>query len=132
MNNSINDAGIPVLTEVISSSAKDSSLEGNHVAPSASATQVDHAIPKTPVSRTWDEDKWKQVERAVRKRILLQMLERIDFVLEQRIRDSLADVMQTAVDGLAADIKSGLHRTIKDVVTRAVAQEISRLQSLKK
>jgi hypothetical protein len=36
------------------------------------------------------------------------------------------------VERLAADIKSGLEQSLKEVVTRAVTQEITRLQTEKK
>jgi hypothetical protein len=79
-----------------------------------------------------NEEQWNRLEREVTERVLYQVLERIDFVLEQRVRDNLADVLQTAVERLAADIKSGLEQSLKEVVTRAVTQEITRLQTEKK
>jgi len=93
---------------------------------------AESALSKAPDAPAWDDEEWDRMEREIRERVLQQVLDRIDFVLEQRVRDSLADVLQTAVEGLAGEIKDGLHHTIKDVVTRAVAQEISRLQSSKK
>jgi hypothetical protein len=44
----------------------------------------------------------------------------------------LADVLQVAVEGLATDIKRGLHQSLEQVITQAVAQEIARLQKTKK
>jgi hypothetical protein len=59
---------------------------------------------------------------------LRQLQERIDFVIEQRVRDSLADVLQTAVQGMAEQIKTGLHQTLDEVISRAVTLELSKLQ----
>lgn len=73
-------------------------------------------------------EKWQQLEADITERITRQVLNRIDFVLEQRVRDSLADVLQIAVEGLSQEIKRGLHQTLEDVISRAVAQEIARLQ----
>jgi hypothetical protein len=127
MNHSPNDAGIPMLTEIIDKPAQ---------APTAVPTTLSVAPPpeteNVAKSLAWDDEKWEKAEREIRERVLQQILDRIDFVLEQRVRDSLADVLQTAVEGLATEIRSGLHNTMKDVVTRAVAQEISKLQSSKK
>ncbi|KRB78810.1 hypothetical protein [Noviherbaspirillum sp. Root189] len=133
MSNNILDAGIPVLTEIIPAPA---------TAPAEITVTVDipPELPVTeaivtlepPTERIWDEADWERLEREVRERVLVQVLERVDFVLEQRVRDSLADVLQLAVERLANDIKDGLHHSIKDVVSRAVAQEITKLQSLKK
>ena len=126
MNKPPIDAGIPMLTEIIS--------------PAAPAPQPLHAPPAPAepeplgarAAREWDEESWNRLEQELRERILHQVLKRIDFVLEQRVRDSLADVLQLAVSGLAAEIREGLHATVKDVVIRAVAQEITKLQALKK
>lgn len=74
---------------------------------------------------------WEQLEINISERISRQVLNRIDLVLEQRVRDSLADVLQLAVQGLALDIKRGLQETLEDVIGSAVAQEIARLQTSK-
>lgn len=79
-----------------------------------------------------NEEEWQRMERRVRERILGQLLSRTDAMLEERIRASVAGVLQQAVDGLAATLRASLHKTLEDVVSRAVAQEISRLQSTKK
>jgi hypothetical protein len=39
--------------------------------------------------------------------------------------------LQTAVEGLANEIKQGLQVTLEEVIARAVAQEITRLKSTK-
>ncbi|RJG05379.1 hypothetical protein D3870_04505 [Noviherbaspirillum cavernae] len=125
MNNSTHDAGIPVLTEIIPAA-------GNGSPPPAPMARPNHVPQETQTSPAQDGEQWTELERDIRERVLQQVLERIDFVLEQRVRDSLADVLQTAVESLTADIRSGLHHTIRDVVARAVSQEISKLQSSKK
>lgn len=129
MNNPTRESGIPVLTEVIvpSQAAPAPAAE-----PAPPPLAQEEAQPQQQAAAEWDEERWARLERDVRERVLHQVLERIDFVLEQRVRDSLADVLQLAVENLAAEIRSGLHHTVKDVVTRAVTQEISKLQSTKK
>jgi hypothetical protein len=135
MNNSTLDAGIPVLTEIIPAPQPDLPA----TAPDAAASglvfvpaQDDAAALRARAATDWDDEKWDRMEREIRERVLHQVLERIDFVLEQRVRDSLADVLQTAVERLAAEIGNGLHQTVKEVVTRAVSQEITKLQTTKK
>jgi hypothetical protein len=78
------------------------------------------------------EEEWARLENAIHQRIARQVLERIDFVLDHRVRHSLTDVVDRAVDGIAAEIKNGLHETLNDIISRAVAQEISRIHTLKK
>jgi hypothetical protein len=120
-----------VLTEVI------------EVPASATDTEADTATAVEPAARGYEdvpeltsvvlpEDELRRFEHEICERVLQQLLDRIDFVLEQRVRDNLADVLQIAVDHLAADIRQGLQRSLADVIARAVTQEISRLQTLKK
>jgi hypothetical protein len=90
------------------------------------------AAPGAPLPAPMSEDEWQRMERRVRERILGQLLSRTDAMLEERIRSSVAGVLEQAVDNLAATLRASLHKTLEDVVSRAVAQEISRLQSPKK
>jgi hypothetical protein len=132
MSNYTPDAGIPVLTEIIPApqpvlAATVATATVPAVTEKASVVSLDASAD--PVR---NEEQWNRLEREVTERFLYQVLERIDFVLEQRVRDNLADVLQTAVERLAADIKSGLEQSLKEIVTRAVTQEITRLQTEKK
>ena len=137
MSTSNGDNGIPLLTEVLVVPALETP------APAASTELVipslDFYIPDLltaselakPAEPQWSARDWERMEADISERISRQVLERVDFVLEQRVRDSLADVLQVAVEGLAREIKRGLHQTIEEVIARAVAQEISRLQNEK-
>ena len=87
------------------------------------------ASSAAPLPAPMSEDEWLRMERRLRERILGQLLSRTDAMLEERIRSSVAGVLEQAVDGLAATLRASLHKTLEDVVSRAVAQEISRLQS---
>jgi hypothetical protein len=53
-------------------------------------------------------------------------------VLEQRIKDSMAEVLSHALHDLTNEIRIGLHDTIEKIVSRAVAQELTHLQAQKK
>jgi hypothetical protein len=127
MSNYKPDAGIPLLTEVIEAPAAGTETEAT-LEPAAPA--LDDVPELTSVMLS--EDELRRFEHDICERVLQQLLDRIDFVLEQRVRDNLADVLQVAVDHLAADIRQGLQRSLADVIARAVTQEISRLQTLKK
>lgn len=132
MNNQI-DASIPVLTEVIkpeelvanTASTNDTKGESNTQSPDQQA-----AVADAPLA--WpgkQEEDWLLLEQTLRENVLRQVLTRIDFVLEHRVRDNLADVLQIAVASLASEIRSGLHKTLEEVITRAVSQEISKVKS---
>ncbi|MFZ6743250.1 hypothetical protein ACO0LC_08505 [Undibacterium sp. JH2W] len=133
MNNQI-DASIPVLTEVI----KPEEL----LTPASTPA----AIPKPPIPLDATplendglsinypgklEEDWQALEQSLRENVLRQVLTRIDFVLEHRIRDNLADVLQIAVANLSTEIRSGLHKTLEEVITRAVSQEITKAKTSK-
>jgi hypothetical protein len=117
------DAQIPVLTEVLQDQpAGDGALQQPDLAAALEVRAVD----------AWGEREWEALERRLSERILQQLQGRVDFVLEQRIKDSMADVLQHALSGLTQEIRSGLQQTIEKIVARAVAQEITHLQTLKK
>ncbi|WP_395004832.1 hypothetical protein [Undibacterium sp.] len=74
------------------------------------------------------EQDWAELEQTVRENVLRQVLSRVDFVLEHRVSDSLAEVLQTAVDRLADEIRAGLRHSMEEVVTRAVTQELNKIK----
>lgn len=138
MNNDTLDASIPVLTEIIAQepdfvAAKAALLPPSPPTPSLpDAGQADEdADPATPAA-TLSDSQWESLERQVSARVLSQLQNRIDFVLEHRVRDSLADALQLVVEGMAAEIRRGLHHTLSDLIARAVAQEIAHLQTNQK
>lgn len=125
--NSAFDHNIPVLTEVFSDRPSG--------AAAASAPEVQdelHADLETRAIDNWTEPQWNLLERRLAERILQQLQGRVDFVLEQRLRDSMEDVLKHAIAGLTEEIHDGLQQTIEQIVRRAVAQELVHLQALKK
>lgn len=144
MNNDDPDADIPVLTEIIvRQEPAEAASSQTPLAPPSLAVETD-AAPQVPgnadsavvaaITATdmpplaASADQWQALERKINERVLYQLQNRIDSVLEHRVRDSLADALQLAVDGIAANIRHGLHLTLEDVIARAVAQEIAHLQ----
>ncbi|MBZ2209189.1 hypothetical protein [Massilia soli] len=125
MSNQAFDASIPVLTEVFD----------KEEAPAAAALPAQgtlHADLEQRAIDTWTEPEWTLLERRLSERILQQLQGRVDFVLEQRLKDSMEEVLRHAVAGLTAEIQQGLQQTIEKIVVRAVAQELTHLQTLKK
>ena len=133
MNNPSFDAGIPVLTEVIPPSRPSEPAPQSAVISEVKEKKNEEAVTlQQHATEEWDDERWDRLEHEIRERVLHQVLERIDFVLEHRVRDSLADVLQLAVENLASDVRNVLHHTMKEVISRVVAQEISRLQAARK
>ncbi|MEB0165296.1 hypothetical protein QN360_20560, partial [Glaciimonas sp. CA11.2] len=117
MKNNALDAGIPLLTEIIET-AEDDAIEDtwftnatDHIQASQSSVQDDQFIhPATHAAMTLTERDWETLKHELHEKILWQLQDRIDFVIEQRVRDSLAEVLQSAVKAMADQIKAGLHQ----------------------
>ncbi len=123
------DAGIPVLTEIITPLTVELDVSIDPV-PAAPELQFEADLESMPPVRL--DEELHRIEHDVCERVLQQILTRIDFVLEQRVRDCFADVLQTSVERVADELRTGLQQSLTDVITRAVTLEISRLQSAKK
>ena len=130
--NSAFDHNIPVLTEVFSD-RQEKDRRASEQAAELPAVQDDvNADLEIRAIDNWTEPQWNLMERRLSERILQQLQGRIDFVLEQRLRDSMEDVLKHAIAGLTEEIQDGLQQTIEQIVRRAVAQELTHLQALKK
>ena len=132
MNNNTFDTSIPILTEVISRKPEvpqETLPPASPVLPAATIIEADEAGTESAVTPSLNDDEWSTLERNISERVLRQVLGRIDFVLEHRVRDSLADALQLAVEAVSIEIRRGLHQTLEDVISRAVSQEITKLQS---
>jgi hypothetical protein len=125
------DQSIPVLTEVFSDKAEQPPPPRPVAYPVPGSEQANAELETRAVDN-WTEPQWNLLERRLSERILQQLQGRVDFVLEQRLRDSMEEVLKAAMAGLTEDIRAGLQDTIEKIVVRAVAQEVSHLQSLKK
>ncbi|UTY58148.1 hypothetical protein [Massilia sp. erpn] len=136
------DSSIPVLTEVLRDTPPAAAESSSHAAPahgterttapSAFSHDADPAAAQDAALGSLDAAGWEQLERRLAERILQQLQSRVDFVLEQRIKDSMAEVLNHALLGLTQEIRSGLHSTLNQVVSRAVTQELAHLQARKK
>lgn len=143
MSKSTQDSGIPVLTEVIQIAPRAVAMPDVPIptlteaftpnTPNEQITAIEAApVEVTPIELTpingWLDEEWSRLEQKISERVLTQLLERIDTVLEQRIKDSLAASLQLAVD----EIRQGLHFTLDEVISDTVAKEIDNLRFSKK
>ncbi len=137
------DASIPVLTEVLKAEPLREELlpgetppgaaHGTHGTRSAASKRAEQAAAlEAEAIDGWSAAEWAVLENRLSERILHQLQSRVDFVLEQRIKDSMAEVLSHALHDLSNEIRVGLHDTIEKIVARAVSQEITHLQAQKK
>jgi hypothetical protein len=136
------DAAIPevVLTEVIETPVPVEASEAEHRRSRESGNTISHieAAHDDQSAATLEDraaahltpEEWQALELRLSERILHQLQGRVEFVLQQRLRDSMADVLQHALAGLTDEIRTGLQHTIEQIVTRAVAQELAHLKSI--
>jgi hypothetical protein len=124
-NAAFDDANIPVLTEVVQDKPA--------ATVAATAAPAPAGVPglEERAAASLSEQDWSLLERRISERMLQQLQDRVDIVLEQRLRDSIADVLQHALAGLTEEIRAGLQQSIEKVVVQAVAQEVAHLQSRK-
>ena len=129
MNTPTLDESIPLLTEIIAPAPKSINFEVElPLFLTAKPTPANDGTV-TLSSPELSKEQLQRLEIEVSERVLHNLFGQIDLMLEQRVRDSLADVLQTAVDGLAQQIKQGLQQTMGEVVSRAVSQEIAKINS---
>ena len=140
------DAGIPVLTEVIAPSAYGVELPDRRAtprppqfSPASVSEQRPGSSPFPPLrqpptltdQRAWIDADWKNAEEELSGKLLQQLMRKIDFVLEQRVRDSLSDVVNSAVETMAVELRSGLKEMLEDALSRALTQEVAKLKNQK-
>ncbi|MBV7537031.1 hypothetical protein KW842_14780 [Duganella sp. sic0402] len=121
------DASIPVLTEVLKAEQTAEAPAVVVAPPPSAAAELEAAAIDG-----WSDAEWAVLEHRLSVRIMHQLQSRVDFVLEQRIKDSMAEVLSHALHDLTNEIRIGLHDTIEKIVSRAVTQELTHLQAQKK
>ena len=124
------DASIPVLTEVLKAEPLGDELLPGESAP-ATRAEVAARLEADAIDG-WSDAEWAMLEHRLSERIMGKLQSRVDFVLEQRIKDSMAEVLTHALHDLTNEIRIGLHDTIEKIVARAVLQELTHLQAQKK
>ena len=68
-------------------------------------------------------------EGQLTQKILADVLRQTDLMLEYRLREALAPALARVADNLVRESRSELASTLRDVVARAVAQELLRHRS---
>ena len=114
------DASIPVLTEVLKTEPPGEDPLPREAASASlplSKAEIAAALEAEAVE-DWTEAEWAMMEHRLAERIMHKLQSRVDFVLEQRIKDSMAEVLTHALHGLTNEIRIGLHDTIEKIVAR--------------
>lgn len=105
---------VPTLTEVVAIPEAPAAS----VAPVSAAPVLAAQMPGT-AGRSPDEDELVQ-------RVLADVQRQVELMLEVKLREALAPVLTRATDALMREARNELASTLREVVARAVAQEIAR------
>jgi hypothetical protein len=103
---------LPRLTEVVDVTKGEAAATAQSVAERLAASRAAHAPQMT-------EDQLIQ-------RVLADVQRQVDMVFETRLREAITPALARLTDALVREARAELASTLRDVVTRAVAQEMSR------
>ena len=122
------DDGIPVLTDVVApgtpvpkAPAEDPHLE---------STQRLYSLgkPGPSAEAAPDPEAWlDELALRVQSRVLAGLTMRIDPIVEQRLRESLTDLLEQVLAGMTAELKITARNIVRDAVAQAVAAELAAL-----
>lgn len=94
------------------------------VVPLAPETPVTPVPPTLPARTASGVD-----EAAMAQRVLSEVQRQIDGMLEYRLREALTPILARTSESLVRELRQELSKTMRDVVSRAVAQEVARQRS---
>jgi hypothetical protein len=84
---------------------------------------------KTELPKTIDDVQFSALSDRVEHNVMERILRHSEQLLDAKLKDDLAPVLQRATETLVADLKTTLSQSIRDMVSNAVADELTRLQS---
>ena len=79
--------------------------------------------------RNFEDVDWSNLAGQVRENVLERLLRRGDILLDGQMNHALAPVISRAVETMTRDVHDTLNRLIRDIVARAVNEEITRLHA---
>lgn len=79
--------------------------------------------------RNFEDVDWSALAGQVRENVLERLLRRGDILLDAQIGNALAPVISRAVETMSRDMHDTLNRLVRDIVARAVTEEITRLHA---
>jgi hypothetical protein len=112
---------LPTLTEIVEWNQASASSEPDAGPGAASAAEADLAGEAAMRSMAL-----RMPEQQLIQNVLVEVQRQIELMLEYRMREVLAPMLSRATDSLIREARAELASTLRDVVSRAVAQELAR------
>lgn len=113
---------VPTLTEVVSWPQGGPATQLPLPAVEAQPVEADlmAAVPMPPLRLAEDQ---------MIQGVLAEVQRQVDLMIEYRLREALTPILNRAADSVVREARGELASTLRDVVARAVAQELSRHRS---
>lgn len=126
-------AQVPTLTEIIEEQVQPPALQPARPPLSLDALPVLGEVVSPPPEQQPPTTQPQSVPSAVTEaqlahRVLSDVQRQIDSMLEFRLKEAMAPLLARHTEAIARDLRDELHRTLKDVVARSVAQELAKLR----
>lgn len=123
---------VPTLTEVVQLPSSHAATQvpsldpatGTPAFPGRPGSFVERRAPQAERRANWPPP--PPGEDQLAERVLQDIQRQLDLMLETRMRETLAPALTRATDTLVREMRHELASTLRDVVNRAVAQELAR------
>jgi len=113
------------LTEVVEDAVGDKTELGEPLIPLRQTLQEPRAEADVVPARSGAAAA-RASETEIAERVLTELLKQVDVMLEQQIRDALAPAVERLTETLASEMRTELASALREMVARAVTQELSR------
>lgn len=121
MNELAKNPSIPVLTDILHSpDKKRTPVPVKSPAPAKSSVPAKASLDKLP---------WNELEERLTGRIRKQVVERLDFVLDDNLSQHVSSVLEQVVTLLADEIKHDMQKTLEVIVTHAISAELQQMKN---
>lgn len=93
----------------------------------AAASMPEAPAPASASGAAYSDVEIEALSLRVHSRVLAGLMTRIDPVVDQRLRESLTDLLEQVLAGMTAELKVTARRIVRDAVAQAVAAELAQL-----
>lgn len=121
LNELAKNPSIPVLTDILHSPEKKRTP-----VPVKSATPAKAAAP---AKASIDKLPWNELEERLTGRIRKQVMERLDFVLDENLSQHVSSVLGQVVSLLTDEIRHDMQKTLEVIVTHAISAELEQMRN---
>lgn len=116
---------VPTLTEVVEDATRGKTELGEPLIPLRKTLQEPRAeADVVPAPSTLSAA--RASEKQMAERVLTELQKQVDVMLEQQLRDALAPAIERLAEALANEMRTELASALREMVARAVTQELSR------